>query len=74
MAERHAIQAAYRGAVYSGEWFVEGGVVHLVSALGRKQAPFVGGRSFSVPSDVAARLLRELAREHDPKRRFFDFL
>ena len=73
MLERHTVEVTYRGQVHSGEWHVEEGQLHLTSSLGSKSGPAVvfAGRVISLPSDIAKRMLWDLARAGDPKRSFF---
>jgi hypothetical protein len=75
MAERHQFEITYRGRCCTGEWYVEDGELHVISPLGSKSGPAVAmrGRSVSLPSELAAQMLWELARAADPKRPFFDW-
>jgi hypothetical protein len=75
MAERHQIEIIYRGRSCMGEWYVEDGKLHVISSLGSKSGPAVGRnpRALSLPSELAAQMLWDLARAADPKRPFFDW-
>lgn len=69
MSERHDIETTYRGKRIVGQWYIEGGQLHVVSPLGRKSGPLVVGHS--LPSELAVNLLWEIARKADPRRRLF---
>lgn len=69
---RRMLETVYRGERIVGEWWVEGGKVHVTSALGSRASPAaVASRHVVMPSDIAEGMLWALAREADPKRPFF---
>jgi hypothetical protein len=72
MTERRSIQITYRRQTYSGQWWIEGNLLHVTSSIGSKSGPSVKvGRALSVPSELAAQMLWDLARANDPKRPLF---
>lgn len=75
MAERHPVETTYRGKRCVGEWWVEGGLLHVQNEAGAVSGSPVGPnpRAIALPSEAAEKLLRQLLRKQDPKRPFFDW-
>jgi len=72
--DRRPVTVDYRGRAVQGEWWVEGGQLHVSNELGTiSGAVAVPGRSIVLPSKLAERLLWRLARQQDPKPPFFSW-
>lgn len=80
MAERHPVETTYKGKRYSGEWWVEDGLLHVRSEFGSASGPLYGSGAarprrpapqMPLPSDTAEGMLWDLLRKRDPKRLFF---
>jgi hypothetical protein len=73
MTEPRPVEITYRGRSYTGEWRIEGAMLHLSSSLGSMTGPAVRLRSITPPSEIAKRMLWDLARANDPKPPFFSW-
>ena len=72
MSERRPVEVKYRGQVVYGEWYVEGGSLHVASPLGALSGPVARvGYIIAPPSELAKELLWKIARKADPKRPLF---
>jgi len=72
MGERHRVETTYRGQRLVGKWYLEGGQLHVATAFGRRSGALsMGGAMVSLPSELAAQLLWQIAREADSGRPFF---
>lgn len=73
-SDHRPVQTTYRGKVYAGEWYVDGGMIHVTCSFGRGAAPVATpGHIVSLPSEIAQGILWNLAKEADPKKPFFSW-
>ena len=72
MPEFRPVEVEYRGRTVRGEWYLQGGAIHVTSSLGRLSAPLrTPSHPVILPSETAKKLLWKVARKADPRRPFF---
>lgn len=73
MPERRVVETIYRGKRHSGEWWIDGAVLHLETEFGSASRPLFGPKHIALPSDTAKGLLRDILRGQDPHPPLFDW-